>query len=94
MSNNDYIIDIKNVTKKYGTNIVLNDVTVSFEKGKIHGLVGRNGSGKTMLMKCICGFVTPSSGEILINGIGIEEALCKDARTIWKKLQRRRLKRS
>lgn len=42
MSNNDYIIDIKNVTKKYGTNIVLNDVTVSFEKGKIHGLVGRN----------------------------------------------------
>ena len=51
MSNNDYIIDIKNVTKKYGTNIVLNDVTVSFEKGKIHGLVGRNGSGKTMLIK-------------------------------------------
>ena len=72
MSNNDYIIDIKNVTKKYGTNIVLNDVTVSFEKGKIHGLVGRNGSGKTMLMKCICGFVTPSSGEILINGIKVD----------------------
>lgn len=68
--NNDkeYIIEVKNVTKKYGANIVLNDVTVSFEKGKIHGLIGRNGSGKTMLIKCICGFVTPSSGEILING--------------------------
>ena len=64
----EYIIEVKNVTKKYGANIVLNDVTVSFEKGKIHGLIGRNGSGKTMLIKCICGFVTPSSGEILING--------------------------
>ena len=43
--NNDkeYIIEVKNVTKKYGANIVLNDVTVSFEIGKIHGIIGRNG---------------------------------------------------
>ena len=88
------IINVNDVCLTLGKTEILKHINVSFEEGKIHGLIGRNGSGKTMLMKCICGFVTPSSGEILINGIGIEEALCKDARTIWKKLQRRRLKRS
>ena len=43
-------------------------LAVTFEKGKIHGLIGRNGSGKTMLMKCICGFVKPSQGEIFVAG--------------------------
>lgn len=47
---------------------MLNDVNISFEKGKIHGLIGRNGSGKTMLMKCICGFVPITQGEIFVNG--------------------------
>ncbi|MCH5265727.1 MAG: ATP-binding cassette domain-containing protein [Lachnospiraceae bacterium] len=48
--------------------MVLNDITVAFEKGKIHGIIGRNGSGKTMLFKCICGFVLPSEGKISVNG--------------------------
>lgn len=56
-----------NVTKKYGNQTVLNDITVSFEDRKIHGLVGRNGSGKTMLMKCICGYVHPDHGQIIVN---------------------------
>lgn len=43
---------------------ILKKISVSFEKGKIHGLIGRNGSGKTMLMKCICGFVRPTEGTI------------------------------
>ena len=43
-------------------------INVSFEEGKIHGLIGRNGSGKTMLMKCICGFIKPTSGEIIVDG--------------------------
>ncbi|MDR2589474.1 MAG: ATP-binding cassette domain-containing protein [Oscillospiraceae bacterium] len=50
---------------------ILKDVTISFEQGKIHGLIGRNGSGKTMLMKCICGFVKPTSGEITVAGLRI-----------------------
>ncbi len=50
-----------------GTNI-LNNITITFEKGKIHGLIGRNGSGKTMLMKCICGFIRPTSGTITVGG--------------------------
>lgn len=42
-------------------------VSHSFEKGKIHGIVGNNGSGKTVLMKCICGFLKPDSGVIYVN---------------------------
>ena len=47
---------------------ILKNVSVNFEREKIHGLIGRNGSGKTMLMKCICGFVKPTSGSISVNG--------------------------
>lgn len=47
---------------------ILKDISMEFESGKIHGLIGRNGSGKTMLMKCICGFVRPTSGNIYVRG--------------------------
>lgn len=62
------MIEIKNLVKTFGNVTVLNNISVSFEQGKIHGLIGRNGSGKTMLMKCICGFVPVSSGEIYVSG--------------------------
>jgi ABC-2 type transport system ATP-binding protein len=62
------IIVVENVSKRFGDNLVLDDVSVSFEKGKIHGIIGRNGSGKTMLMKCICGFVPVTSGTITVEG--------------------------
>ena len=61
-------IKIENVSKSFGDTIVLSNINIEFEKGKVHGLIGRNGSGKTMLMKCICGFVPVSSGQIIING--------------------------
>ena len=66
MENN--IISNEHLSKKFGNTTVLNDVTISFEKGKIYGIVGRNGSGKTMLMKCICGFVNPTFGKITVSG--------------------------
>lgn len=47
---------------------ILKGIRLELEDGKIHGLIGRNGSGKTMLMKCICGFVRPTSGTIKVNG--------------------------
>lgn len=47
---------------------ILVDINTNFERGKIHGLIGRNGSGKTMLMKCICGFVKPTNGTIVVGG--------------------------
>lgn len=62
------IIYINNVYKSFKETRVLDNITIAFEKGRIHGLVGRNGSGKTMLLKCICGFVPVTSGEITVNG--------------------------
>ena len=62
------IITVRNATKRFGEETVLQGVTVEFERGKIHGIIGRNGSGKTMLFKCICGLMTLSSGEIIVNG--------------------------
>ena len=62
------MIQIKNVSLTINKTVILKSVCASFERGKIHGLIGRNGSGKTMLMKCICGFVKPSQGEIFVGG--------------------------
>ena len=61
-------IHIKNLGKQIKDIWVLRDITVSFESGRIYGLIGRNGSGKTMLMRTICGLATYTEGEILING--------------------------
>ena len=60
-------IVIKSATKKYKEYTVLDQVSIEFERNKIHGIIGRNGCGKTMLFKCICGFVPLTSGEIFVN---------------------------
>ena len=62
------IIDVKDVSLTFGKTHILKNITVGFEEGKIHGLIGRNGSGKTMLMKCICGFIKTTSGKIMVDG--------------------------
>ena len=53
---------------------------MTFETNKIHGLIGRNGSGKTVLLKCICGFLPVTEGEIWVNGkrIGKDVPVCPD----------------
>ena len=61
------MIQINHLTKSFGSAIVLNDVSLTWESGMIHGLVGQNGSGKTVLLKCICGLMRYDAGEILIN---------------------------
>lgn len=66
-------IEIKNLTKRYGEAEVLSNINMKLESGKIYGLVGRNGSGKTMLMKHILGFVKATQGTILINGKAVGE---------------------
>jgi ABC-2 type transport system ATP-binding protein len=64
----DIVIRVEGVYKRFGTDTVLKDVSRSFERGRIHGIVGNNGSGKTVLMKCICGFLIPTEGEVIVNG--------------------------
>ena len=56
------------MTKKFKEIKVLDDVSLTLESGKIYGLVGRNGSGKSVLLKIICGFYYPTSGEVLLDG--------------------------
>lgn len=64
MNNPAIIVD--HVTKQFGSEVVLKDVSLTLEAGKIHGIIGRNGSGKTVLMKCICGFLQPTSGSVKV----------------------------
>ena len=61
-------ISVQNVSKSFGQERVLKSVSRDFEKGKLHGIVGNNGSGKTVLMKCICGFLIPTEGTVTVNG--------------------------
>ena len=63
----DNVIEVCDVNKYFGEEHVLKNVSHTFEKGRIHGIVGNNGSGKTVLMKCICGFLKPDSGVIYVN---------------------------
>ena len=68
------MITVKDVSLKIKKDMILKDINAEFSDGKIHGIIGRNGSGKTMLMKCICGFIKPPEGEITVAGkeIGVD----------------------
>ncbi|MBU3216869.1 ATP-binding cassette domain-containing protein [Clostridium estertheticum] len=61
-------IEIKNLTKTIKGNKVLDNININLSNGKIYGFIGRNGSGKTMLFRAICGLIKPTTGEITING--------------------------
>ena len=67
-------IKVENVSLQFEKTAILKDISVTFESGKISALIGRNGSGKTMLMKCICGFVKPTSGKIFVGNklVGVD----------------------
>lgn len=61
-------VQIKNVTKRFGEDLVLKEVNLSLNYGQVYGIVGNNGSGKTVLMKCICGFLPVTTGTIHVFG--------------------------
>ena len=61
-------LEVKSLSKKFGDDTVLENINLTFEEGKIYGFIGRNGSGKSVLLKMICGFYSPTSGSILLNG--------------------------
>lgn len=62
------MIQLNNVTKVFKKNTVLDNISYTFEEGKIYGLYGENGSGKTMLLRAVAGLIIPTSGEVLIDG--------------------------
>ena len=61
------MIEVKSLYKSFEDKEVLKDINSVFENGKTNLIIGQSGSGKTVLMKCICGFLNPSSGKILVN---------------------------
>ena len=63
-----FIIEVSHVSKRFGNTQVLKDVSLRCESGKIYGLVGHNGSGKTVLFKILCGFLSCEEGTVKVNG--------------------------
>lgn len=72
------IVEVIHITKKFKDFVALQDVTINFERGKIHGIIGRNGSGKTLLFKAICGFMNINSGEIFVEKKKVKPATAQD----------------
>ena len=66
---NPFVLECRGLTKKYGQFTALNNLNLALAKGRIIGLLGPNGSGKTTLLKMIAGILTPTSGEVLIDGM-------------------------
>lgn len=67
-------VEVDHVTKKFGDDTVICDIHMTMDEGKVYGICGNNGSGKTVLMKCICGFLPVTTGKIRVQGkvIGTE----------------------
>ena len=63
-----HVVELREVTKKIEKDTVLSSIDVHFESGKIYGIVGKNGSGKTMMFRVMSGLVKPTYGKILIDG--------------------------
>ena len=75
-------VKVKNLTKSFGKEKVLKGISHTFEAGKIHGIMGFNGSGKTVMFKCICGFLQPDRGSVYVYG----KRIGKD---IWNKSKKK-----
>lgn len=83
---NSPIIKVEHLVKSFDENIVLNDFNISLEKGKNLVVLGRSGSGKSVLLKCIMGLEKPDSGKVEVFGKNIPELNQKDLDAIRKKI--------
>lgn len=76
------MIEIKNVSKYFGERQVLKRINTQFEQGKVNLIIGRSGSGKTVMMKCLIGLLTPEEGEILYNDRNFNQFTAKEKQEI------------
>lgn len=76
-----------NLSKSFKDEVVLEDINLTLKGGNIYGLIGRNGSGKSVFLKMLCGFLEPTTGEILVNGENFieKETFPKDTRALIEK---------
>lgn len=84
---NNLKIVLENIVKKFDGNNILTDINIDFTSGKIYGLIGRNGSGKSVLLKIICGFYVPTTGKVLVDDIDIvqEKSFLPNVRVLIEK---------
>lgn len=77
-------IEVVNVSKEIKNNNILNEINMKFNEGKIYGLIGKNGSGKSVFLKVLCGFYRPTEGKILVDGADItkEDMFLPDTRAL------------
>lgn len=73
MSNANYVIEIENLTKKYGGNKALDNISFGVKRGEIMGFLGPNGAGKSTTMNIICGYISANSGKVSVCGMDILE---------------------
>lgn len=69
------MIEVKNLVKRYGNHAAVNDLSFTVETGKVVGFLGPNGAGKSTTMNMITGYIAPTEGEVLIDGIDIMDDL-------------------
>ena len=69
------MIQLEKINKKIKGNRVLNNISYTFEKGKVYGLYGINGSGKTMMLRAISGLLRMDSGKVIIDGETLGETI-------------------
>jgi len=67
------MLEIKNLTKSYGSKRAVDDLTLTLQKGEICGFIGHNGAGKTTTIKCCCGLLDFEGGEILLDGVSVKK---------------------
>lgn len=73
-------VRVEHVFKRFGSQGVLNDVCATFENGRIYGIIGRNGCGKTVLFRCITDLMRPTQGRIFVDGLSPEKAIRRGVR--------------
>jgi len=84
----EYRLTVKHITKSFKNEKILEDVNLDFSGGHIYGIIGKNGTGKSVLFKMICGFIHADEGEIEVNGKKLEKILI--SRKAWEPLLKHR----
>ncbi|MCA9264268.1 MAG: ATP-binding cassette domain-containing protein, partial [Planctomycetales bacterium] len=73
------MLEVRRLTKRYGKSTVVDDCSLTFRTGEVHGLLGANGAGKSTLVRMIAGLVSPSSGSMSFRGNRYSPATKRDA---------------
>ena len=79
MGNNEYILEMINISKEFPGVKALDEVTMQVRPGAVHALMGENGAGKSTLMKCLFGLYKPDAGEVFLNGQKVEFTGAREA---------------